>query len=458
MVDSPLAWATGVPLTPEEEVLYAYDRTLVNDVHMSHAMEFPYPQSMANCNTCHENKLAQILDNSNFTRETCQSCHPIRGIDAWPQIGERGDPDYVAAEIYNQPHRAPAFEYLWTQAGVEGFHDVVTTPNCQACHGAGVAPAFDEYHSGYDEHIYDDTGTRYADVNTVSIDDVSLAGNVLTISYSASNTAIVPEVLVSFYGWDSKNFIIPSHAHDGTTLCLDYRGNPAGCSFEFKEGDTNPLFSSFTEVAPGSWVVTADMAAFVPVLTDDIPTMILNGDIMKAEITVTPERTLTIGGEDIDLNLNAVTQTVDVVAGGPVTNYFKGNDAVVDITKCNACHDQLAVTFHSGSGRGGDIVACRNCHNPTFTGSHLEMASRSIENYVHAIHSFQDFDPGSTFGTFDPVDATRYNQHISHVFPNFTIKNCEGCHNPGTYNVPDQSETMPGVLAGPMTRRPGMRW
>jgi len=75
------------------------------------------------------------------------------------------------------------------------------------------------------------------------------------------------------------------------------------------------------------------------------------------------------------------------------------------------------------------------------------MASRSIENYVHAIHSFQDFDPGSTFATFDEVDATRYNLHIGHVFPNFTIKNCEGCHNPGTYNVPDQSKTMPGVLS-----------
>jgi len=433
MVDSPLAWATGVPLTPEEEVLYAYDRTLVNDVHMSHAMEFPYPQSMANCNTCHENKLAQILDNSNFTPETCQSCHPIRGIDAWP------------GEAYAQSHRAPAFEYLWTQAGVEGFHDVVTAPNCQACHGAGVAPAFDEYHSGYDAEISNDAGERYADLYTVSIDDVSLAGDLLTITYSASDPAIVPEVLVSFYGWDSKNFIIPSHTRDGSDLCPSSRGD--GCRFEYEAGDTSPLFTSFQEVAPGSWVLTADMAAFVPVLTDDIPTMIANGDIKKAEITLTPELTLTIGGEDVDVALDAVTQTVDIVAGGLVANYFKGTDAVVDITKCNACHDQLAVTFHSGSGRGGDIVACRNCHNPTFTGSHLEMASRSIENYVHAIHSFQDFDPGSTFATFDEVDATRYNLHIGHVFPNFTIKNCEGCHNPGTYNVPDQSKTMPGVLS-----------
>jgi len=78
MLDNPLAWATGVALTPEEEALYAYDRTLVNDVHMSHAMEFPYPQSMASCTTCHAGKVDQVLADENFRIETCKSCHPVR--------------------------------------------------------------------------------------------------------------------------------------------------------------------------------------------------------------------------------------------------------------------------------------------------------------------------------------------------------------------------------------------
>ena len=49
--------------------------------------------------------------------------------------------------------------------------------------------------------------------------------------------------------------------------------------------------------------------------------------------------------------------------------------------------------------------------------------------------------------TFDPVLAKRYDQHVNHVFPNFTIRNCEACHRDGTYNVPDQSQSMPGLLA-----------
>ena len=43
--------------------------------------------------------------------------------------------------------------------------------------------------------------------------------------------------------------------------------------------------------------------------------------------------------------------------------------------------------------------------------------------------------------------ALRYDHHVKHVFPNFTITNCEACHEPGTFNVPNQAETMPGVLS-----------
>ena len=51
----------------------------MNDVHMSHAMEFPYPQSMSNCVTCHEGKLDTVLSDANFKVETCKSCHPVTG-------------------------------------------------------------------------------------------------------------------------------------------------------------------------------------------------------------------------------------------------------------------------------------------------------------------------------------------------------------------------------------------
>jgi len=453
MVDDPLNWATaGLPET-EVESKYAYKAKLMNDVHMAHAMEFPYPQSMANCATCHEGKLDQVLANTKFTFETCVSCHPVRGTDAWPELVDEDTGAVIQAEgAYYQEHRAPALEYLWTRGPSDLTYHIPIIENptldpagdaCQICHGNGISRPFNELHTGYDVRIANAAGVKYRDLFTVSIDDVSLAGDVLTIAYSASDPAIKPYVFASFYGWDSKHFIVPSHTRDGTDRC-----NARGCRFEYGPGDTNPLFPSFAEVAPASYELTVDMAQWLDGQPGFVPDLIADGVIRKAEITVAPRLDVDLGGGDtIAANLNAVTQTFDLGAGAFVANYFKGSNAVVDVTKCETCHNQLAVTWHTGRGRGGDIVACRNCHNPTYPGSHVEMASRSVENYVHAIHSFQDFDTADTFEVFDPVLAKRYDQHINHTFPNFTIRNCEACHLDGTYNVPDQSKSMPGVLS-----------
>jgi OmcA/MtrC family decaheme c-type cytochrome len=117
---------------------------------------------------------------------------------------------------------------------------------------------------------------------------------------------------------------------------------------------------------------------------------------------------------------------------------------VVDAKKCNACHDALGTTFHNASYGGNNVVACRTCHVTSSGGSLLEMQSRGIDSYIHAIHKFQKL--GAGFLDFsDPVVAARYDQHVEHLFPNFTIKNCESCHNAGTYEVPDQSKSLPGL-------------
>jgi len=444
MVDDPFGWATDVPPTGD----YAYTANVMNDVHMAHAMEFPYPQSMANCATCHEGKLTETLVNTNFTLQTCKSCHALQGIDARPELVD--DQGVVIKEEgeYYQSHRAPSLEYLWEDGGVDGFHDPVTAPNCQLCHApvadGGIARTFNEFHSGYDARISDPNGVRHADTYTALIDDVVLTGNLLDITFSVSDPAMVPYVYVSFYGWDSKHFVIASHSRDGSDLCTS-RGAPTGCRMEYSPGDTNPLF---TETGTGPWTVTLDMAAYVPADTLGIPALIADGTIKNAEITIAPR--LYVDADTVDevrLGLNAVTQTVDVAAGGLVADYFKGANATVDAAKCNVCHDQLAVTFHSGSGRGGDIVACKNCHVTTSPGSHLEMQSRSIESYVHAIHSFQAFDLDDVDAANDPVFDARTALHTNHTFPHFTIKNCEACHVAGTYNVPDQAQSMPGVLS-----------
>jgi OmcA/MtrC family decaheme c-type cytochrome len=153
--------------------------------------------------------------------------------------------------------------------------------------------------------------------------------------------------------------------------------------------------------------------------------------------------------------LNAKSQTVELPSGAPVDDYFKAENAVVDVAKCNLCHDALGTTFHSAS-YGSDIVACRSCHVTTSGGGHLEMQSRGIDSYIHAIHKFQAFDIQNIHFD-DPVEAERYELHIGHVFPNFTIKNCEACHVTSsntvavTYNVPNQAESVAGLESASAT-------
>jgi hypothetical protein len=66
---------------------------------------------------------------------------------------------------------------------------------------------------------------------------------------------------------------------------------------------------------------------------------------------------------------------------------------------------------------------------------------------VHAIHTFQAFDPGD-INFADPVESMEYQHHIGSEFPRFGILNCESCHNPGMFNVPNQAKSMPGALSG----------
>jgi len=425
LVNDPARFAeihAGADLTEEEEAQYAYKARIMNDVHMAHAMEFPYPQSMSNCATCHEGKLDMILTDDNYKPETCKSCHPVDG----PEEG-------------TDPHRAPALATIMPHS--------LDIGKCSNCHTeGGLAPPFNEIHSGYNLEIYADAdGTKWSDIFTASVDEASLDGNILTIKFSAAETGnitalhaadIVPTVLIGLYGYDTKHYMVNPHNRDeDRNRLLEYD----------VDGETvNPRFATVSAEG-GSWEVTADLSMWADKIADAI--------IKRAEIGILPELVLVVGNEDDDVNgedddlvvaLNAPSRTFDLTTNTFDDDYF--NDVVDVAGGCNTCHDALATTFHTGK-RGGNIKVCKMCHAPTNDGSHLELASRSIDSYVHAIHSFQAFDIGDV-NFLDPVEAVHYDLHVEHVFPNFTIKNCQACHNEGVYNVPDQSKSLPSLHSG----------
>jgi len=432
-------------LTPEQETYYAYKARIMNDVHMSHSMEFPYPQSMATCVTCHEGKLNQVLTDDNFVIQTCRSCHPVNGGTDLPDA----DGDFTVdtrttnGEKSELNKQAPALVGLLPTPEFIEAHNPPFTVACNGCHNGtdNIGPVFSQIHTGYDDKIYTPDGVKYSEAFTVTIDNASFVGNQLTIAFSATEdpdipglavTDITPYVLVGLYGYNTKDIIVNPHDRDeDRNRLLEYAVDNV---------TVNPRFTVLT-AAGGSWEVIADLSMWAD--------MIAAGTVKKAEIAILPR--FIINGENPDLALIASSKTFDFSANAFVDNYFKGANAIVKVdTGCNNCHDVLATTWHVGDGRGGKIEVCRLCHAKPNPGSHLEMQSRSIVSYVHSIHSFQAFDIGDIDFT-DPVEALHYKERTEEfVFPNFTILNCEACHTDaaGVFDVPDQSESLPGVLSG----------
>jgi OmcA/MtrC family decaheme c-type cytochrome len=290
----------------------------------------------------------------------------------------------------------------------------------------------------------DNAGTKYSDVFTVSIDEASFTDNQLTFKFSATKNSdltefeaadIIPTVMVGLYGWDTKDFIVSPHSRDADDNRL--------LEFLVDGVATNPRFTVLA-AENGSWEVTADLSEWADMIAD--------GSVKRAEIAVMPLLASVVG--EIDSHENGETDDSAFAVDAPSRTFDLGANAfddgfygdIVKITDgCNNCHDALATTFHSPD-RGGNITVCRLCHVTTSGGSHLEMQSRSIDSYVHAIHSGQAFDIGDIDFT-DPVAAMHYEHHIEFPYPTHGATNCESCHVAGTNNVPDQSKSLPGLLS-----------
>jgi len=430
------------PVTDEEKAQYAYTANVMNDVHMSHSMEFPYPQSMSNCATCHEGKLDIIQADENFTAATCKSCHPVTTT-----VDFTNEDTIFATSIHEDA--APSLQQIWDERA-PGLHDNIDleTVECNTCHSAGSgfgAALFSAVMPGYNPMIYaDNSGKKYSEIFTATVDSAEYADNILTVSFSLHETDnttawsladITPVLQVGLYGYETKDFIVSPHSNSGQL------------EGDIDPDNLNPRFTIDSAPGDGTFIVKVDLS--------DWANMIDSVTVKRAEIAVrpalrNPDAPFGFGRDGITPNpyaIDAVSETFDFTKPGLVDDFFGGNNAesITDVKGCNNCHDALATTFHSAD-RGGNITVCRLCHVSSSGGSHLEVQSRAIDSYAHAIHSFQVFD----FEDYDftnPIEATKYGIHVEHVFPNFTAKNCEACHNPGKYMVPDEFYSLAAVLS-----------
>jgi OmcA/MtrC family decaheme c-type cytochrome len=267
----------------------------------------------------------------------------------------------------------------------------------------------------------------------------------------------VPLLAVSFYGYDTKDMLVPAHGRSSAPLCPSSTSPTQGCRLEYTVGtnldtnttNNNPAFVETATGTPGTWNVSLDLAAYVPATSTGLPaiaTLISQGKVKRVEISVLP--TLVIGGNEVAVVGASKTYDVSGTSATEVADWFKGDEAIASTAKCNACHDVLGTTFHGPDYGSVGVEGCRHCHFTMAGGGHLEMQGRPMESYAHAIHSFQQFDTDE-IDFSDPVFAARYDEDVEFIFPYFTKLACEACHvgDSAKYNVPDQAENMPGVLS-----------
>jgi OmcA/MtrC family decaheme c-type cytochrome len=134
---------------------------------------------------------------------------------------------------------------------------------------------------------------------------------------------------------------------------------------------------------------------------------------------------------------------------------------VVDIAKCNVCHNILS---EHGNNRTGDTQVCVVCHNPASTdvGSRQNLTAPGVDglweqsiNFRYLIHAIHDGSVRSAAGA--PIVIYGFGNSVNNfgdvVFPG-QINDCAMCHNSGTYYPVDDTQVWATTFDTGLSKNP----
>lgn len=361
--------------------------------------EVVYPQDKRNCQTCHEESDTDTPQASNWritvNREACGSCHDNVNFDSGANHGG------VAA----------------------------TDDQCVSCHGpdanvgtlrvqtAHLIPAA-EVAKKFEFEVLRVVDSAPGQMPTVTIRVVDPTNGDAPYDIKAAggpfqNPAASLAVDVA---WSTR----PDFTNTGSGSAGATTGSPAQpVRIDFKaNGVPDPDFT-------GAFKATATTA--IPVTATGSGAAIIEG---RPGVDVTGD------GAPDRIPVKSAGKTFAITDAAPV-DYRK----VVDIAKCNDCHQQL--TLH-GSGRTDNAELCAACHNPDATdivrrvaGSDCETGTGTLDDQsidfkymVHAIHA-------GAIGGYKVCGFGNTAHDYTEVKYPGRLNNCEGCHLPGTYYPPE---------------------
>ncbi len=374
--------------------------------------EVVYPQDKRNCQTCHEESDADTPQASNYrltvNRQACGSCHDTA--------------NFVTGENHG---------------GV-----TATDEMCGACHGPSASLAHlstAEAHqipeqvaaAKFEYQVLNVTNTAPGQVPSVTIRvvdptngnapyDIKAAGG----PFQNSSASLVVDVAFSTR---------PDFTNTGSGSATATTGVPAQpIRIDFKaNGIPDPT-------QPGAFRATATVA--IPAGATGSGSALLEG---RPAVNVDDDAALE------QLPVASVGKTFVITDAAPV-DYRQ----IVDIAKCDDCHEQLAL---HGNNRVDNTELCATCHNPNATdiakrvaGSNCETVTGTLDDeaidlkfMIHAIHAGE-------IGAYKVCGFGNNGFDFSHVKYPGKIQNCEGCHVPGTYYPPDPTLAIATTVdAGP---------
>lgn len=364
-----------------------------------------FPQSLTNCETCHEESDPNTPQASNWrtvpNRNACGACHD--NITNWESGGADGHPGGLA------------------------FTDDLT---CTECHGPDSDVDGGAYRvANVHRDPVAEAGERFQ-FNIIDVIDTAVGDNT-TVLFSVTDPTNddAPYDIQNDEAFTTCQFGASRLAISIGWVTSDYTNRDSG-NTPAQPVSMNPLTAcGGTSTAEGEGVFSVTSPVEIPA-------------------TVSGTLAVTIDGHPA-VPIDGTTERI------PVTNaiaYYGITDDppvarrnAVAIERCDACHSQL--TMH-GNNRTDEPEVCVVCHNPDATDINkragacvdahgADDASIDMKYMIHALHAFSfTGEPYKTCNFFsNPVT-------FDFLYPG-KLNNCEGCHLPGGYYPVD-----PGTILG----------
>lgn len=409
----------------------------------------------ATCNSCHE----QLAFHGGSRREVklCVLCHNSGSVD--PDTGNTVDFKVMIHKIHmgeNLPsvQAGTPYEIIGYNQSVNDYSDVVfpqDVRNCARCHGVDAPQS----HVWYDEpsraacgSCHDNIDWTNADVHPIpQLSDAICArchtpqgDREFDISIMGAHT--IPTKSKQLAGLKSEILDVTGAVPGGTPTVTfkitNGDGSPVAPSSLDRlnivvAGPTTDYTKEVSESATGA-TVSGDAAVYTfsePLPADAEGTFAFSMDAYRF---VTIDNGTDEGLEVREAAFNPIYYAA-VTDSAPVPRR-----EVVDLAKCNVCHDVLAL--HGG--QRYNVTECVMCHQPGATDEETRPADKNppqsihFKWMIHRIHTGEDLTSDFTIygyrGSVNNFNDVR--------FPG-DRRTCVTCHIPGTYSVPVTPDALP---------------